>query len=255
MMRNLVAGNWKSNKSINESREWMSEMAVELDNLPSNVKVMIAPPAPYLSSLAEVKNSRMLLASQTVSATGTGAHTGEYTADMLVGCGVDFALVGHSERRASYGETDDIVVDKIARCMESGLGVILCCGESLQVRDAEDQNDFIATQLSSALSDVKSVDVSMFVIAYEPIWAIGTGRTASSEQAGEMHKFIRTWLIEKFGEDLSSGISILYGGSCKPSNAAELFSNKDVDGGLIGGASLNVADFCSIIKASANTTV
>ena len=252
MMRNLVAGNWKSNKSINESRMWMSEMHQVFEDLPSNVRVMIAPPAPYLSSLAEVKHSRMLLAAQTVSATGTGAYTGEYTAEMLVGCGVDFALVGHSERRASYGETDDIVVDKIARCVESGLGVILCCGESLQVRDAEDQNDFIAAQLASALSDVTSIDVSTFVIAYEPIWAIGTGRTASSEQAGQMHEFIRTWLTDKFGEDVSSAISILYGGSCKPSNAAELFSNKDVDGGLIGGASLNVDDFCSIITASAN---
>jgi len=232
MMRKIVAGNWKSNKSINESREWMSEMAVEIDNLPSNVRVMIAPPTPYLSSLAD---------------------TGEYTAEMLVGCGVDFALIGHSERRASFGETDEIVVDKIARCMESGLGVILCCGESLKVRDAGDQNDFIATQLSSALSNVTGVDESKFVIAYEPIWAIGTGRTASSEQAGEMHAFIRTWLIDKFGEDTSSQISILYGGSCKPSNADELFSNKDVDGGLIGGASLKVSDFCAIIKASANS--
>lgn len=253
MMRKIVAGNWKSNKSINESREWMSEMAVEIDNLPSNIRVMIAPPTPYLSSLADNNHPRILIASQTVSATGTGAYTGEYTAEMLVGCGVDFALIGHSERRASFGEMDEIVVDKIARCMESGLGVILCCGESLKVRDAGDQNDFIATQLSSALSNVTGVDESKFVIAYEPIWAIGTGRTASSEQAGEMHAFIRTWLTDKFGEDTSSQISILYGGSCKPSNADELFSNKDVDGGLIGGASLKVSDFCAIIKASANS--
>jgi triosephosphate isomerase len=250
MMRNIVAGNWKSNKSINESRAWMSEMAVELQDLPSNVRVMIAPPAPYLSSLAENKPSNLLIASQTVSATGKGAYTGEYTAEMLVGCGVDFAIIGHSERRASYGETNEIVVDKIARCVEANLGVILCCGESLKVRDAGDENAFIATQLASALSDVASVDVSKFVIAYEPIWAIGTGRTASSEQAGEMHEFIREWLFNKFGKEISSNISILYGGSCKSSNAVELFSNKDVDGGLIGGASLMVSDFCSIIRAS-----
>jgi triosephosphate isomerase len=250
MMRNIVAGNWKSNKSINESREWMSEMNDLASELPSSVRVMVAPPAPYLASLAEVVPSNVILASQNVSATYSGAYTGEYTASMLLTCGVKFALIGHSERRSSYGDSDLIVVEKISRCREAGLGVILCCGEPLAVRDAGTHQKMIANQLDSALASIDDVDPNLFVIAYEPIWAIGTGRTATTEQAGEMHTFIRHWLSSKFGSDRAGQISILYGGSCKPSNASELFSNKDVDGGLIGGASLNPSDFSLIIKAA-----
>ena len=250
MMRNIVAGNWKSNKSINESREWMSEMSDLASELPSNVRVMVAPPAPYLASLAEVKPSNVILASQNVSATNTGAYTGEYTAEMLLSCGVEFSLIGHSERRGGYGDSDEVVVEKISRCREAGLGVVLCCGEPLEVRDAGKHEEMISGQLSSALEGVDDVDPATFVIAYEPIWAIGTGRTASAEQAGEMHTFIRKWLVEKFGDVKASQISVLYGGSCKPSNASELFANADVDGGLIGGASLNTADFSKIIIAA-----
>jgi triosephosphate isomerase len=250
MMRNIVAGNWKSNKTINESRKWMSEMN-ELDGeLPNDVRVMVAPPAPYLAALAAEKSGRVILAAQTVSATSSGAYTGEFTADMLVSCGVEFALIGHSERRASFGETDEIVVDKISRCNEAGLGVVLCCGEPLEVRDEGVHEAMIADQLGNALADVNDVDSSKFVVAYEPIWAIGTGRTASSEQANEMHVFIREWLVEKFGAERAAEIPVLYGGSCKPSNADELFANEDVDGGLIGGASLNTSDFVQIIKAA-----
>ncbi len=250
MMRNIVAGNWKSNKSINESIEWMNEMSELASELPSNVRVMVAPPAPYLASLANVKPSNVILASQNVSATDTGAYTGEYTAGMLLSCGVEFSLIGHSERRESYGDTDSIVVEKISRCREAGLGIILCCGESLEVRDAGKHEEMIADQLNSALSGVSDVDSQNFVLAYEPIWAIGTGRTATADQAGEMHTFIRNWLSEKFGSDRADQISILYGGSCKPSNALELFANKDVDGGLIGGASLDTENFSQIIKAA-----
>jgi triosephosphate isomerase len=249
MMRNIVAGNWKSNKSINESRDWMNEMK-ELDNeLPRDVRVMVAPPAPYLAALAGDKPDSVILTAQTVSATSSGAYTGEYTAEMLVSCGVEFALIGHSERRASFGESDEVVVDKISMCMESGLGIILCC-EPLEVRDADAQEAMISDQLGTALAEVRDVDSTKFVIAYEPIWAIGTGRTASAEQANEMHIFIRQWLVEKFGGVRAAEISILYGGSCKPSNADELFANDDVDGGLIGGASLNAGDFLQIIKAA-----
>ena len=250
MMRNIVAGNWKSNKSINESREWMNEMGEEASNLPSNVRVMIAPPAPYLSSLAECKPSNVILASQNVSATGTGAYTGEYTAEMLLSCGVDFALIGHSERREYYSDTNQVVVEKISRCLEVGLGIVLCCGEPLEIRDAGTHREMIAGQLESAFGGIEDVDPAKFVIAYEPIWAIGTGRTASADQAGEMHTFIRSWLSNKFGSERAEQLSILYGGSCKPANASELFANADVDGGLIGGASLNTSDFCQIIQAA-----
>ena len=250
MMRNIVAGNWKSNKSINESREWMCEMAEKSAELPSDVRVMVAPPAPYLAALSEVKPSNVILASQNVSATLSGAYTGEYTAEMLKGCGVEFAFIGHSERREYYADTNEVVVDKISRCIEAELGVVLCCGEPLENRVAGTHEEMIAGQLESALSNIDDVDPANFVVAYEPIWAIGTGRTASAEQAGEMHTFIRSWLTDKFSAEGADQISILYGGSCKPGNAEELFANEDVDGGLIGGASLKVSDFSEIIKAA-----
>ena len=247
MMRNIVAGNWKSNKSINEARNWMSEMGEAMDNLPKNVRIMVAVPAPYLAALANEKHPRILIASQQVSATGHGAFTGEFTADMLVSCGVDYALVGHSERRSNFGETDEIVSEKLKQCTESGLGVVLCCGEHLNERDAERQEEVIKRQLESALHGVTADDMKDVIVAYEPIWAIGTGRTATSDQAAEMHTFIRRSISEKFNRDTAENTSVLYGGSCKPSNAKELFASKDVDGGLIGGASLNSGDFQSLI--------
>ena len=147
MMRNLVAGNWKSNKSFNESKDWLNEIKQHSQSLPENVKVMVAAPAPYLAALAEVKPEGLLLASQTVSARGSGAYTGEFTAEMLKGC-EDFALIGHSERRSMYGESDEIVVDKIQQCLDSNVGVVLCCGESLEIRD-EGHTEFISAQLDS----------------------------------------------------------------------------------------------------------
>jgi len=249
MMRNIVSGNWKSNKSITEARNWLAEMGEAMDNLPQNVRVMVAPPAPYLAVLVKEKHSRLLIASQQVSATGEGAFTGEFTADMLVSCGVDYALIGHSERRSNFGETNEIVSNKVQRCLESGLGVVLCCGENLNERDAGIQEDVIKKQLESALNDVKEGSMKSVVIAYEPIWAIGTGRTASADQEAEMHTYIRSWLSVRFDENTAMNTSILYGGSCKPSNAKELFARKDVDGGLIGGASLNSVDFQAIIRS------
>ena len=251
-MRNIVAGNWKSNKSISEAREWMVEMGNAMRSLPSDVRVMIAPPAPYLSELASGSRNGILIAAQQVSAFSDGAFTGEFTAEMLVSCGVDFALVGHSERRASFGESDEIVLKKVRRCIDAGLGVVLCCGENLETRDSNRQEDVIKTQLSSALESVSASEMVGVVIAYEPIWAIGTGRTASAEQASEMHSFIRTWLNSRFDDNIAKNTSILYGGSCKPSNADEIFASSDVDGGLIGGASLNTSDFQSIIKSDSS---
>ena len=247
MMRNLVAGNWKSNKSINEARNWMDEMGEAMDKLPKNVRIMVAVPAPYLASLAHEKHPRILIASQQVSANGHGAFTGEFTAEMLVSCGVDYALVGHSERRSDFGETDEAVSNKLKQCTTAGLGVVLCCGEHLNERDSERQEEVIKSQLESALQDVTSDDMKNIIVAYEPIWAIGTGRTATADQAAEMHTFIRRWISEKFDLHTAENTSVLYGGSCKPSNAKELFASKDVDGGLIGGASLNSVDFQSLI--------
>jgi triosephosphate isomerase len=210
---------------------------------------MVAAPAPYLAVLVNEKHSRLLIASQQVSATGHGAYTGEFTADMLVSCGVDYALIGHSERRANFGETDEIVSNKVQRCLESGLGVVLCCGENLNERDAGDQEEVIKNQLESALNRLLEDDMKSVVIAYEPIWAIGTGRTATADQAADMHTYIRSWLSLRFNMQTAKNTSILYGGSCNPSNAEELFAREDVDGGLIGGASLNSVDFKSIIRS------
>ena len=251
-MRNIVAGNWKSNKSINEAREWMSVMGEAMDSMPNDVRVTIAPPAPYLSELAGSDRNGILIAAQQVSAFSDGAYTGEFTANMLVSCGVDFALVGHSERRADFNESDEIVAKKVRRCIDAGLGVMLCCGENLASRDEGSQETVIKEQLISALEGVSSEEMTGLVVAYEPIWAIGTGRTASADQAAEMHRFIRHYLADRFDADTASKTSILYGGSCKPSNADELFTSSDVDGGLIGGASLDTADFQLIIKSDSS---
>ena len=251
-MRNIVAGNWKSNKSINEAREWMSVMGEAMDSMPNDVRVVIAPPAPYLSELAGSDRNGILIAAQQVSAFSDGAYTGEFTANMLVSCGVDFALVGHSERRADFNESDEIVAKKVRRCIDAGLGVMLCCGENLASRDVGSQETVIKEQLISALEGVSSEEMTGVVVAYEPIWAIGTGRTASADQAAEMHRFIRHYLADRFDADTASKTSILYGGSCKPSNADELFTSSDVDGGLIGGASLDTADFQLIIKSDSS---
>ncbi len=251
-MRNIVAGNWKSNKSINEAREWIAVMGAAMGSMPKDVRVMIAPPAPYLSELSGGERNGILIAAQQVSAFSDGAYTGEFTANMLVSCGVDFALVGHSERRADFGESDEIVAKKVRRCIDAGLGVVLCCGENLASRDNGSQESVIKAQLVSAFEGVSSEEMAGVVVAYEPIWAIGTGRTASAAQAAEMHSFIRSYLADRFDEDTAFKTSILYGGSCKPSNADEIFRSPDVDGGLIGGASLDTSDFQLIIKSDSS---
>ena len=248
MMRNIVAGNWKSNKSINESREWMNEMAEKSSELPSNVRVMVAPPIPYLAAMSEVKPSNVILASQNVSATLSGAYTGEYTAEMLKGCGVEFAFIGHSERREYYADTNEVVVDKISRCIEAELGVVLCCGEPLEVRENQDPVMYVTNQLEESLFHLNSEQLKTCMIAYEPIWAIGTGKVATEEQISQMHTAIRNELKSKYGQEIANEISILYGGSCKPSNAKAIFSCENVDGGLIGGASLDSSSFIELSK-------
>ena len=217
-----------------------------------STEVIIAPPAPYLSALAQEAGEVLQIASQQCSASGPGAFTGEYTAAMLASCDVKWVIIGHSERREGYGETNDAVRNKLHAALRAGLHVLLCCGESLEVREAGTHFDWVQNQLSHALEDLPQDDLSAVVIAYEPIWAIGTGKTATSEQAQEMHAFIRTWLAGRFDADTAQNCRILYGGSCKPSNADELFAQPDVNGGLIGGASLNASDFLAIVAAAEN---
>ena len=243
MMRNIVAGNWKSNKSINESREWMNEMSELASELPSDVRVMVAPPTPYLAALAESKPSNVILASQNVSATNTGAYTGEYTAEMLVSCGVSFALIGHSERREYYGDSDSVVVEKISRCVEAGLGVVLCCGEQLEIRKAGTHEDMISAQLNYALNGITDVDPLNFVIAYEPIWAIGSGLIPRNSEIIEIIKFIKKKV---------KGSKVLYGGSVNTKNINVLKKINNVDGFLIGGASQKSNNLIDIIKKTFN---
>ncbi len=248
MNRNVVAGNWKSNTGFNEAKSLTRAIAEATGDTES--QVIIAPPAPYLAALKELCGAALALAAQNCSAYDMGAYTGEHTAQMLADVGVSHVIVGHSERRQLYGETDEVVAAKVHQVSAAGLHPIICVGESLEERESGEHMNVVKRQLQKGFFDVldaaKAADV---IIAYEPVWAIGTGRTASATQAQEMHLFIRQWVHEAYGQ-MADRMPILYGGSVKPENAEELFSQPDVDGGLIGGASLNAADFISIIKAN-----
>lgn len=251
MNRRIVAGNWKCNTTWSEAITLVEELTQSLaDGNYSGTDIIISPPVIYLSALKSMLPSNIHLAAQNCSAHNEGAFTGEVTANMLSTAGVDYILVGHSERRSLFGETNEVVAQKVLKVLEAGLRPILCVGESLEERDANRHFEVVKEQLNAAyFSQVKSGDAAKVVIAYEPVWAIGTGRTASSEQAQEMHAEIRSWVKEAFGT-VAQEVSILYGGSAKPNNADELFAGADVDGGLIGGASLNAADFKAIIEAN-----
>ena len=246
VMRNIVAGNWKSNKLMGEAQEWMDGMAEWLASH-EGVEVMVGAPAPYLAALAGTAPEGLHILAQNVSAEGHGAHTGEFTADMLKSCGVAGAIVGHSERRARFGDTDDKVKAKVQALVDEGLQAVFCCGETLEEREAGRQEDVVHAQLKAAVLDLPSEALDRVVVAYEPVWAIGTGKTATSAQAQDMHAAIRGWLTECFGAEKAAGVAILYGGSCKPSNAAELFGQADINGGLIGGAALNPTDFQGVL--------
>ena len=247
VMRNIVAGNWKSNKLMGEAQEWMDGMAEWLANH-DGVEVMVGAPAPYLAALASTAPEGLHILAQNVSAEGHGAHTGEFTADMLKSCGVAGAIVGHSERRARFGDTDDNVKAKVQALVDEGLQAVFCCGETLEEREAGRQEDVVHGQLKAAVLGLPADALDRVVVAYEPVWAIGTGKTATSAQAQDMHAAIRGWLSERFGADKSADVAILYGGSCKPSNAAELFGQADINGGLIGGAALQPSDFQAVLE-------
>ena len=244
----LVAGNWKSNKSFNEAREFAHAFS-QLPVAPEGVEVMIAPPAPYLAAMG-ADPLPFRLGSQNVSATGPGAQTGEFTAEMLAGCGVQDVIVGHSERRDGHGDDDARVADKVNRVLDADLRVVFCCGESLQDRQGDVHFDKVLRQLESGILHLPAEAMANVVVAYEPIWAIGTGLTATAEQAQEMHAAIRGWLTEAYDEEVARAIPLLYGGSCKPANADELFACPDVDGGLIGGASLEPTTFHALVEAA-----
>jgi triosephosphate isomerase len=246
MRKKIVAGNWKMNTTVAAGKELAKDIVAALGKVPKDVQLIIAPPFTHLAPVADViKGSAVALSAQNCADKAKGAFTGEVSAEMIAGVGCTYTILGHSERRQYYGETSDTLVAKMALALENGLSPIYCVGEMLSEREAGNHFNVIKAQLEEVLFGLSAEQMAKVVIAYEPVWAIGTGVTATSEQAQEVHAFIRKTLAAKFGE-LANDITILYGGSCKPSNAKELFACPDIDGGLIGGASLKADDFIAI---------
>ena len=247
MRKKIVAGNWKMNKTASESMQLIAE--IKSQKLDKNVSVFIAPTHVNLSAAVEsTKADEIEVIAQNMHQSSSGAYTGEISADMLLDIGVKHVLLGHSERRAYFGETDELLKEKVQAALDAGLHMIFCFGEELEDRKSGDHFTVVKQQLSTALFDCNKAQWRQIVLAYEPVWAIGTGETASPAQAQEMHAYIRTLLAEHYDKTCAQEVSILYGGSVKPANAAEIFAQPDVDGGLIGGASLQAEDFAAIIN-------
>lgn len=250
MRKNIVAGNWKMNKNIQEGILLSKELVNALQSQDANCEVIIIPPFTHLTSIADsLKDSKIQLGAQNCSDKELGAYTGEISAEMIQSTGAKYVLVGHSERRQYFSESSEQLKNKILLALKTGLTPIFCFGEKLEEREQDRHFEVVKQQLEEALFTFTNEEFSKLILAYEPVWAIGTGKTASSEQAQEIHHFVRNTIKDKFGAEAAENTSILYGGSCKASNAKELFSNPDVDGGLIGGASLISADFIGIISA------
>ena len=251
--KKIVAGNWKMNKTYIEGRDLAQGVVEHLTA--QDVLVILGTPYIHLKAVSNIINgiSNLKLAAQNCHQEEKGAYTGEISADMLVSVGVDYVILGHSERREYFKETDELLAKKVNLVLQKGLYPIFCCGERLPIREAGSQNEFVQKQIQSSLFHLSEADFRKVVIAYEPVWAIGTGKTATPEQAQEMHQHIRQLIAKQYGKTLADTTSILYGGSCKPHNAKSLFGQADVDGGLIGGASLKVADFNAIINSFEST--
>lgn len=251
MRKKIVAGNWKMNLDIEQGKTLVNEILAGMPPLGEQHRVVICPPYIHLHQTAQltVPVNGVHTGAQNCYTETSGAYTGEVSAGMIKSTGTLFVILGHSERREYFNESNEILAKKVNTALDNNLQVIFCCGEPLEIRDAGTQNNYVEEQINAGLFHLDAGQLSHVTIAYEPIWAIGTGRTATSEQAQDMHAHIRSVIADKYGNDVANGTSILYGGSCKPSNAAELFACPDVDGGLIGGASLNAADFNGIIRA------
>jgi len=248
MRKKIVAGNWKMNTTVAEG----VALAKEVENLASQVNngaiVVVCTPFTHLTEVKKVLN-KVQLGAENCAAEVSGAYTGEVSASMVVSTGANYVILGHSERRAYYGETDAILAKKVKLALANNLTPIFCIGEVLAEREANKHFEVVNAQLANGLFDLSEADFSKIVIAYEPVWAIGTGKTATSAQAQEIHKVIRETIASKYGKAVAENTSILYGGSCNDKNAAELFANPDVDGGLIGGAALKPESFIAIVKS------
>jgi triosephosphate isomerase len=251
MRKNIVAGNWKMNNDLSASKALINDLIKEIPaNLNESKRIIVAPTFVNLLTVVELtKKSTLEVAAQNMHFAKNGAFTGEISAEMLKGIGVNMVILGHSERRSIFHETDELLAKKVATALQNDMEVIFCFGELLEERKSGNHFKVVEEQLSKALLSLEASAWKNIILAYEPVWAIGTGETASPEQAQEMHAFIRQIIAQKYSPELAENVSILYGGSVKGSNAKELFSNIDVDGGLIGGAALNAEEFAAIVNA------
>ena len=250
MRKKIVAGNWKMNKTLEEGLSLASEVVNMVnDEVQDEVTVVLCTPFVHLAQVGKLVNGKVFLGAQNMSEHESGAYTGDISASMLKSVGAQFVILGHSERREYHNESNAQLASRVDVALAHGLTPIFCCGESLEIREAGTHVDFVTNQLKESLFHLDAEAIQKIVIAYEPIWAIGTGVTASTEQAQDMHKALRAELANQYSAAVADEISILYGGSAKPSNAPELFAQPDVDGGLIGGASLKSRDFVDVVKS------
>ena len=251
MRKQIAAANWKMNLTLQQAEKLIDELIATPHQLNENQEAVFGIPFPYLinvkSKLSGKKN--VFIAAQNCYNKKSGAYTGEVSAEMLQSIGIDYVILGHSERREYFNESNAMLAEKINICFEYSLKPIFCCGEALVIREAGGENDYVEKQLKESLFHLSAAQLTGFVIAYEPIWAIGTGKTASSDQAQQMHAHMRAVMAAQYGDEVAGSISILYGGSVKASNAAEIFGQPDVDGGLVGGASLVATEFAAIINS------
>ncbi len=251
MRKQIAAANWKMNLTLQQADALVNELMATPHNLGENQQAVFGVPFPYLISVKNKLDGKknVFVAAQNCYDKKSGAYTGEVSAEMLQSIGVDYVILGHSERREYFNESNAMLAAKVNICFEYGLKPIFCCGEPLAIREAGTENSFVETQLKESLFHLTAEQLTGFVIAYEPIWAIGTGKTASNEQAQQMHAHIRGVFAKQYGDTVAGSISILYGGSVKANNAKDIFGQPDVDGGLVGGASLVATDFATIINS------
>ncbi len=250
MRKNIVAGNWKMNKTVQEGIELAKEVSKRVDAITPKCKIVLGTPFVHITEVVKnVNEDKIAVAAQNCANKESGAYTGEVSASMVKSTGAKYVILGHSERRAYYGENSTILKEKTDLALANDLLPIFCIGEVLSERESNKHFEVVKSQISDALFHLSADQFKKLVLAYEPVWAIGTGKTASSDQAQEMHAYIRGLVADKYGKEVADSVSILYGGSCNAGNAKELFANPDVDGGLIGGASLKAEDFLAIINA------
>ena len=250
MRKTIIAGNWKMNLGRREAIKLAEEVAAGIpSNLKENASILLFTPALYLDAISEITSGKKNLGvgAQNAAAWKEGAYTGEISVFQLASSGIQYTLLGHSERRSLFFETDEVLKTKVDLALEAGICPVFCCGEPREIRESGSHETYVGNQIREALFHLDEKQIAGIVIAYEPVWAIGTGLTASAQQAQDMHKFIRNLIASRFGNNVAEGISILYGGSMKASNAGELLAMPDVDGGLIGGASLVAEEFLKII--------